>query len=81
MKKIYYCSNCKRVTLNEDACEYCKGENLLQLRLGRAVNVIGSKVKGELFKVKDDKVELIIKDQISGKIIKEYAASELKKVL
>lgn len=81
MKKVYYCSNCKRVSLTENACEYCKGETLLELRLGRAVNVIGTKVKGEIFKVKDDKVELIIKDQISGKIIKEYDASKLKKVL
>lgn len=81
MDRLYYCGVCKRVIENDKVCDYCKGEDIKELTIKAPINVIGTKVKGKVFKVKDRKVNILIKNEANEKIIKEYNAEQLKKLL
>ncbi|AKN33685.1 hypothetical protein Ccar_23820 [Clostridium carboxidivorans P7] len=81
MGKVYYCVECKRVIENDKVCDYCKSENLKQLTIKAPVNVIGTKVKGKVFKLKDGKVDILIRNEANEKLLKEYEPAQLKKLL
>ncbi|GAA0747117.1 hypothetical protein [Clostridium oceanicum] len=82
MAKIYYCEDCKRVLNNKGNCDYCNKDNIKELKVGKSVNVIGTKTKGKyLRKLDKETVQLIIKDDMNNKKIKEYKIDELKKIL
>jgi preprotein translocase subunit YajC len=81
MSKLFYCTSCKRVINNEQCCEYCKCEEINELAVGAPVNVIGNKLKGKVLKIKDGIVRIIIRDASKNKLVKEYEASKLTKVL
>lgn len=81
MGKLYYCSECKRVFLNEKTCKYCGGQGKKDLKQGTPVNVIGSKLKGKIVRVKGNSVRLLVRDDENNKYIKEYSSEELRKVL
>ncbi|WP_411683030.1 hypothetical protein [Clostridium thailandense] len=81
MERLYYCSECKRVITNEDECTYCNSNDVKELMLKTPVNVIGTKTKGKVLKIKDGKVNLIIRDEANSKLVKEYDVTQLKKVL
>lgn len=78
---MFYCTSCKRIVKNEGVCEFCSNVDLRELKLDAPVNVIGTKLKGRVLKVTDDKVRLVIRDDANNKFIKEYSYKELKKVL
>ncbi|MFD3156662.1 hypothetical protein ACFIJ5_07340 [Haloimpatiens sp. FM7330] len=81
MSKLYYCLDCKRVFKDESKCNFCNGENVKELKVGKSVNVIGTKLKGKVLKVNGDNVKLILKDEMNNKYLKEYKTEELKKIL
>ena len=81
MSKLYYCMECKRVIKNAEVCDYCKAETINELVVGAPVNVIGEKLKGKVLKIDNDVVRLLIRDQSNNKLIKEFAASKLNKIL
>ena len=81
MSKLFYCTSCKRVINNEQSCDYCKCEEINELWVGTPVNVIGNKLKGKVLKISDGIVKIIVRDASNKKLVKEYAASKLKKVL
>ncbi|KAJ50573.1 hypothetical protein BD780_002737 [Clostridium tetanomorphum] len=81
MGKLYYCSECKRVLKDNEKCEYCNAESIKELNYGTPVNVIGSKLKGKVLKIKDNMVRLIIRDENNSKFIKEYELEKLRKIL
>jgi len=81
MEKLYYCSECKRIIKNEGKCAYCDSSDIKELMLKTSVNVIGTKTKGKVLKIKHGKVNLIVKDEGNNKIVKEYEVEQLKKVL
>lgn len=81
MNKLYYCMDCKRVFNGEDACEYCSGNNVKELVKNSPVNIIGSKLKGKVLKVEQDKARILVRDENNNKYIKEYDAAVLRKVL
>lgn len=81
MYKLYYCNKCKRVITNESCCDYCKAEEIKELMLKTPVNVIGTKVKGKILKINNEKATLIIRDEGNNKFLKEYGADQLRKVL
>jgi len=81
MSKLFYCLACKRVINNKENCEYCKSEETNELVLGAPVNVIGNKLKGKVFKISEGMVSIIVRDAANKKLVKEYEASKLKKVL
>ena len=81
MDKVYYCMDCKRVIESDKVCDYCKSENLKQLTIKAPVNVIGTKTKGKVFKLKDGKVDVLIKSEANEKLLKAYAPAQLRKLL
>ena len=52
-----------------------------KLLQGTSVNVIGTKEKGRVFKITDEVVKLIVVDLAKNKIIKEYKAEQLRKII
>ena len=81
MSKLFYCKSCKRVISNEQCCEYCKSEEIKELVEGAPINVIGGKLKGKVLKITDQMVRVILLDASNNKLVKEYEASKLKKVI
>lgn len=81
MKKLYYCTDCKRIFAEGVECEYCKSNNVKELVKNSPVNVIGSKIKGKVLKVEDGKARLLISDENNNKFIKSYDAVQIRKVI
>ncbi|WP_035288079.1 hypothetical protein [Clostridium sp. KNHs214] len=81
MSKLYYCSDCKRVFNNADKCAFCGSFYVKELKVGRSVNVMGSKQKGKVLKVKGENITLILIDEMNNKYTKDYKAEELRKIL
>jgi hypothetical protein len=81
MDRVYYCTECKRVIENDKVCDYCKSDNLKQLTIKAPVNVIGTKIKGKVLKIKGGKVNVLVKNEANDKILKEYDPGQLKKLL
>lgn len=81
MSKIYYCMDCKRIGKNNSACKYCNGDFLKPIVKGTSVNVIGSKQKGKVLKIKEEVVSLILRDDRNNKFIKEFSIENIRKVL
>lgn len=81
MDKLYYCGECKRIIENSESCSYCNSSYVNELSVGAPVNVIGTKLKGKILKVKDNTARLLIRDEGNNKFIREYEGSKLRKVL
>lgn len=81
MNRLYYCKDCRRVTKGESNCEYCSSNFVNELAIGTPVNVIGSKLKGNVLKIKDGEARLLIRDDSNNKFVKEYKAEEIRKIL
>jgi hypothetical protein len=81
MNKLYYCSECKRVLSNGESCNYCNSNSVYELAVGAPCNVIGTKLKGKVLKIKDNTVRLLIRDEGNNKLIREYDGEKLRKVL
>lgn len=81
MDKLYYCSSCKRVLREPEDCEYCKSNETEELLVGKPVNVIGTKLKGKVLKIKKGMVTLLMVNENNEKYMKDYEAEKLRKVL
>lgn len=81
MAKLYYCAKCRRVEKSSTKCDFCDSDNVKFLKIGAPVNVIGTKQKGKIFKIKENEVKLIIINANKERVIKEYKPEELQKVL
>lgn len=81
MRKIYYCTECKRLCENDEVCKYCGSNYLKKIVQGTSVNIIGTKRKGSVLKFDDSKIYLILKDEGNNKFIKDFQIEEIRKVL
>lgn len=81
MANLFYCKNCKRVIQSEIQCDYCGNSGMNRLMQGTSVNIIGTKEKGKVFKIGNEIVKVILSDVAKNKIIKEYTAPQLKKII
>ncbi|MFL0246869.1 hypothetical protein [Candidatus Clostridium stratigraminis] len=81
MNKLYYCNDCKRVINSEENCNYCNGNLVYELVDGAPVNVIGTKLKGKVLKIKENTVRLLVKDEGNNRLIKEYEGDKLRKII
>lgn len=81
MANLFFCAKCKRVIESETQCEYCGHGEVNMLMQGTAVNIIGTKEKGKVLKICDEIVKVIIVDVAKNKIVREYKASQLKKII
>ena len=81
MANLFYCVKCKRVIVNETQCDYCGDTQINRLLQGTSVNVIGTKEKGKVFKISDEMVKIIVIDLAKNKVLREYKAEQLKKIV
>lgn len=81
MNKLYYCSSCRRVLNEQGKCNYCEGMDVRELAIGAPVNIIGSKLKGNVLKVSGNSVKLVIKDESNNKFLREYEADKIRKIM
>ncbi|MCT4606835.1 MAG: hypothetical protein N4A64_12180 [Marinisporobacter sp.] len=81
MAKLYYCTKCRRIEKDPNKCGVCSSERIKLLKVGAPVNVIGTKQKGKVFKIKEDGVDLIIINQAKEKNIKGYKHEEIQKIV
>lgn len=81
MKNYYYCFECKRIFSQKDKCPYCGCERTKNLALNAPVNILESKLKGKVIRIKDDTLKVLIKSEGNEKFIKDYTAEQLRKVL
>jgi hypothetical protein len=66
---------------SSEVCGFCGSEYVNELVIGAPVNVIGTKLKGRILKIKDNTARLLIRDEGNNKLIREYAGEKLRKVL
>jgi RNA polymerase subunit RPABC4/transcription elongation factor Spt4 len=81
MANLFYCKKCKRVIISGTQCDYCGSMEINRLLQGTSVNIIGTKEKGKVFKITDEMVKVIVIDASKNKVIKEYKAQQLKKII
>ncbi len=81
MKNLYYCLDCRRVFDFEEHCLYCQSEKVKKLVKMTSINVIGSKLKGNVFNAKDGKVSVLLVDSQNKRYFKEFEACEIRKIL
>ena len=81
MADLFYCVKCKRVIANDTQCDYCGDTKINKLLQGTSVNVIGTKEKGKVFKISNEIVKIIIIDLAKNKVLREYKAEQLKKIV
>ncbi|SFB16738.1 hypothetical protein [Clostridium frigidicarnis] len=82
MKRLLYCLNCKKIFPHQDNCPYCNNDKVKNLDIATSVNVIGTKLKGKVLRIKDNSVSLLITNpDTKDKYIKDYTSEKLKKIL
>lgn len=81
MNKLYYCNECKRVIEGSESCSYCSSQLIEELSLGAPVNIIGTKLKGKVLKIKDNTARILIRDEGNNKFVREYDGEKLRKIL
>lgn len=81
MRKLFYCLDCKRVFENDKECTYCNSHEVKELVQNSPVNLLGSKLKGKVLKIEEDKVRVLFKDENNERFIKECDVDKLRKVL
>jgi len=81
MGNLFYCLDCRRVFDSENECTYCKSENLKKLSKMAPINVIGTKHKGNVLRVSDQTVSVLLVDLQKQRYVKDFQASEIKKIL
>lgn len=81
MQVLNYCLKCQRLFSNENKCDFCGSESLKPVQKRMPVNVLGTKIKGNVLYCKDDVVSIIISGESNEKMVRKYKVHELKKVL
>lgn len=78
---LNYCTKCSRVfNTKKDFCPYCESIHFSKLKKNAPVNVIGTKVKGRVFKILGETALLIVITENKEKLLKEYPIKELRKI-
>lgn len=78
---LYYCTKCRRVTEQESKCNYCGAETINSLKRNSVVNVIGTKLKGKVLSVEDDKINLLINTENNERLVKQYSFEKIRKII
>ena len=82
MNNLVYCLTCRRIFQRENICPYCNESNIKELELNNPVNVIGTKIKGKVLKIKGNDVRIAtVNPDTHEKQIKEYKCEELRKII
>jgi hypothetical protein len=81
MDKLYYCLDCKSIFTASNECRYCASQSTKTLVKNAPVNILGTKTKGNVLKIKGDMVQLLLVDEKNNRYIKEFQAEKIRKVL
>jgi len=81
MGNYVYCEDCKRIFPVKSNCPFCESTKVSELYLKAPVNILGTKVKGRVFKLAPDVIKVLIVDEGQNKSIRDFDASKLKKIL
>ncbi len=81
MNKLFYCLECRRIFKDENQCSYCGGKNIKELVKNSPVNLIGSKLKGKVLRIEENKVRVLFTNDSNDRFIKEQEPDTLRKVL
>ena len=79
MKKVYFCNVCRKVFYEDSFCT-CGVKDMKELKLGTPVNVMGTKLKGKVYRIKNDHLELVITSS-KERYIKPYKLEEVRKII
>lgn len=80
MNKIYFCNHCRKIFIGDKDCA-CEGENCIhEVKKGTPVNIIGTKTKGKVIRIKEGAVELLIKNR-GNKILRVCKVDEIRKIV
>lgn len=80
MNKVYFCNECKKVFTQGNGCNCQKEGCIKEIKLGTPVNIIGTKLKGKIYKIKGDVLDVVITSN-KNRYIKQYKVEEVRKVL
>ena len=82
MKKLSYCSDCRRISDFNGVCSYCQSTKIKELKRKAPVSVIGALIKGDVINVNGKTVEIVcIEAGKSKRSLKKFDAEKLMKVL
>ncbi len=81
MNKLYYCLDCKRVFPLSHECHYCNSIRTKELRRNAPINVLGSKIKGRVFKINQEDIQILYIDEHKNQLIQKFSFEKIKKIL
>lgn len=82
MKSLVYCVDCKKIFPCQDKCPCCNCETVKDLDIATSVNVIGTKLKGKVLRIKNTSVSLLlVNPDTTEKYIKEYSYEKPRKII
>lgn len=77
----YYCLQCKRIFLETDKCKYCNCAVIKPVKINSPVNIIGSKLKGKVVKIKNVNLTVMICNEANERSLKDFKINELRKII
>ena len=80
MDKVYFCSSCKKIFSEGNGCTCPQENGVKEIRVGTPVNIIGTKLKGKVYRIKNEVLEVLI-TSTKNRMIKTYPLAEVRKIL
>ncbi len=81
MDNLSYCADCRRIDSFNEGCSFCQSQSIKKLVVNAPVNVIGTKLKGRVMKVRDNMVHILYKDEEKNRVIRPFEPIKLQKIL
>lgn len=81
MARYYYCFDCRKIGKSKNECGECKGRSLKELKEGAPINIIGTKQKGRIFKMKEESISILLKNEFNEESIREVSYTEVQKII
>ena len=81
MNKLYYCLDCQRVFKSEVSCDFCQSTKIKELVRNAPINILGTKLKGKVFKIEQEMVKVKYNDEHKKVFIKDFEINKIKKIL
>lgn len=80
MEKIYFCEACRKIFDEYNQCQ-CNGEKSIKpMKVGTPVNIIGTKLKGKVYRMRDRELDILITSS-KNKGIQTYGIDQVRKIL
>lgn len=80
MNKIYFCKVCRAVFTEGQECTCQEINGIQEVKKGTPMNIIGTKIKGKVIRIKENAVDLLVRKE-NNKIIRTCKVGEVRKIL